>query len=152
MSEEPIDEFIGEMVGECLAVRIRALNRAVTALYDEALRPFGLRVGQMNLMVAIARMGTARPGDLCRVLCMERSTLSRDVEVMRRHGWLEVVDSAGGRTRPLQLTAKGQALLLAARPAWRSAQAKARALLGEEGSASIIRVVDRLWSGEGTRP
>ena len=71
---------------DCIAVRVRALNRAVTALYDEALRPHGLRVGQLNLLVAIARMGTARPGDLCRVLRMEKSTLSRDVEVMRRNG------------------------------------------------------------------
>src|SRR3954463_10177645 len=83
---------------DCIAVRVRALNRAVTALYDDALRPHGLRVGQLNLLVAVARMGTARPGDLCRVLLMEKSTLSRDVEVMRRNGWLEVEDS-GGRSR-----------------------------------------------------
>ena len=54
------------IAAECLAVRLRALNRAVTALYDDALRPHGLRVGQLNLLVAVARMGTARPGDLCR--------------------------------------------------------------------------------------
>src|SRR5437868_1565067 len=75
------------IAAECLAVRLRTLHRAVTALYDDALRPHGLRVGQLNLLVAVARMGIAKPGDLCRVLCMEKSTLSRDVEVMRRHGW-----------------------------------------------------------------
>src|SRR5436305_10748900 len=95
------DETPAEVIAaECLAVRVRALNRAVTALYDDALRPHGLRVGQLNLLVAVARMGTARPGDLCRVLCMEKSTLSRDVEVMRRNGWLEA-DETGGRSRPL---------------------------------------------------
>ena len=89
-----------------------ALNRAVTALYDEALRPHGLRVGQLNLLVAVARAGTARPGDLCRVLRMDKSTLSRDVDVMRRNGWLEVDDSADARARPLRLSA-------AATPCWR---------------------------------
>ena len=44
------------MAGECLAVRVRTLNRAVTALYDESLRPHGLRVGQLNLLVAVARL------------------------------------------------------------------------------------------------
>ena len=34
------------IAGECLGVRVRTLSRAVTALYDEALRPHGLRVGQ----------------------------------------------------------------------------------------------------------
>src|SRR5690349_17632646 len=111
---------------DCIAVRVRALNRAITALYDEALRPHGLRVGQLNLLVAIARFGTARPGDLCRTLRMEKSTLSRDIEVMRRKGWLQVDPSAGGRARPLQLTPAGRALLEAVLPAWRAAQARAK--------------------------
>ena len=134
-----------EIARDCIAVRLRALNRAVSALYDEALRPHGLRVGQLNLLVAIARMGVARPSDVCRVLQMDKSTLSRDVEVMRRNGWLEVDDSAGGRARPLRVTAEGQALLEAVLPAWRRAQEKAEALLGEPGAAAIARVVEGLW-------
>ncbi len=133
------------IAGECLAVRVRTLNRAVTALYDEALRPHGLRVGQLNLLVAVARMGTARPGDLCRLLQMDKSTLSRDVEVMRRNGWLEVDDSAGRRARPLKLTDRRSALLEAVVPAWRQAQEKARALIGDEATVALGQVVDRLW-------
>src|SRR3954469_804508 len=115
----PASEIIA---GECLAVRVRTLNRAVTALYDEALRPHGLRVGQLNLLAAVARMGTARPGELCRILRMDKSTLSRDVEVMRRNGWLEVEDSADARTRPLRLSLQGHELLESVVPAWRQAQ------------------------------
>src|SRR5436305_5311418 len=96
------------IAAECIAVRVRALNRAITALYDDALRPHGLRVGQLNLLVAVARMGTARPADLCRVLNMDKSTLSRDVEVMRRNGWLEVEEGAG-RGRPLLIFSDGRA-------------------------------------------
>src|SRR5215218_6338517 len=140
------------IAGECLGVRVRTLNRAVTALYDEALRPHGLRVGQLNLLVAIARMGTARPGDLCRLLRMDKSTLSRDVEVMRRNGWLEVDGSAGGRARPLRLNAAGQALLEAVLPAWRQAQARAKALIGDEGAAALARVVEGLWRAESVGP
>jgi DNA-binding MarR family transcriptional regulator len=130
---------------DCIAVRVRALGRAVTALYDDALRPHGVRIGQLNLLVAIARMGTARPGDLCRVLRMEKSTLSRDVELMRRNSWLEVDDSRGGRARPLRLTAAGQSLLEAVFPAWQRAQEKAKSLIGAEGTAAFARVVDNLW-------
>ena len=85
---------------ECLAVRVRTLNRAVTALYDEALRPHGLRVGQLNLLVAVARLGTAKPRDFCRTLQMDKTTVSRGIEVMRRNGWLELGDSADARARP----------------------------------------------------
>lgn len=140
----PVAELIA---GECLAVRVRTLNRAVTALYDEALRPHGLRVGQLNLLVAVARAGTARPGDLCRILRMDKSTLSRDVDVMRRNGWLEVDDSADARARPLRLSSGGHALLEAVVPAWRQAQEKAISLIGGEAAAALGLVVDRLWKG-----
>ena len=133
------------IAGECLGVRVRTLNRAVTALYDEALRPHGLRVGQLNLLAAVARMGTARPGDLCRFLRMDKSTLSRDVELMRRNGWLEVDGSGDKRARPLRISAEGRALLEAVVPAWQQAQKRARAMLGGEATAALGRAVDRLW-------
>src|SRR3954454_9369486 len=134
--ERPVAEVIA---AGCLAVRVRAVNRAVTALYDDVLRPHGLRVGQLNLLVAVARMGTARPGDLCRALCMDKSTLSRDVEVMRRNGWLEVED-AGGRSRPLRLSPEGQALLDRVAPAWRQAQAEACKLIGDDGAEALLGI------------
>jgi DNA-binding MarR family transcriptional regulator len=136
----------GEIARDCIAVRVRALNRVVTALYDEALRPLGLRAGQLNLLVAVALMGTARPGDVCRRLRMDKSTLSRDVEVLRRNGWLEVDDSAGGRARPLRLTPAGRSLLESALPAWRRAQERALDLIGDDGAAALARVIDGLPS------
>src|SRR3954471_24288797 len=153
MGSKKIRPAAAELIaGECLAVRVRTLNRAVTALYDEALRPHGLRVGQLKLLVAVARMGTARPGDLCRVLRMDKSTLSRDVEVMRRNGWLEVGDSADARARPLRPSAQGHALLEAVVPAWRQAQGEARGVMGGEAGEALGQVVDRLWKEGATDP
>jgi DNA-binding MarR family transcriptional regulator len=140
------------IAGQCLGVRVRTLNRAVSALYDEALRPHGLRVGQLNLLVAVARMGTARPGDLCRFLRMDKSTLSRDVELMRRNGWLEVDGSGDKRARPLRVSARGRALLEGVVPAWRQAQKRAEAMLGGEATAALGRAVDRLWREGATKP
>jgi DNA-binding MarR family transcriptional regulator len=132
------------IAGECLAFRVRALNRVVTTLYDEALRPHGLRVGQLNLLVAVAMLGQARPGDLCRLLQMDKSTLSRDVTVMRRNGWLEVDDSADARARPLKVSVAGHALLEQVVPAWRQAQEKAETLIGAEAKEALGRAADRL--------
>src|SRR3954462_9402686 len=95
------------MASDCIAVRVRLINRVVTAVYDEALRPHGLRVSQANVLAAVARMGAARPGDVFRVLRLEKSTLSRDVEVMKREGWLESDPPAGGRNQVLRLTPAG---------------------------------------------
>lgn len=136
---------------DCLAVRLRTLNRAVNAVYDEALRAHGLRVGQLNLLVVVARMGIARPGDLCRIFRMDKSTLSRDVELIRRNGWLEVEDAPDARARPLKLSAKGLALLDSVFPAWQQAQDKAKALIGRQATVALRDVVDRIWNETKTR-
>ena len=75
---------------DCIAVRMRMLNRVITNLYDEALRPLGVKVSQMNILVATAKLVLARPAQVCEILQLDTSTLSRNVERMRARGWLEV--------------------------------------------------------------
>jgi DNA-binding MarR family transcriptional regulator len=133
------------ITSECVSVRLRSLNRSLTSVYEEALRPLGLRVGQLNIIVAVACMGVAKPVDLCRLLCMDKSTLSRDVKVMQRHGWLEEGTGEDARTRPLRITPAGSDLLEKCLPAWRAAQTKAKDLLGDEGTAILFRAAGARW-------
>jgi DNA-binding MarR family transcriptional regulator len=126
---------------ECVAFRMRALNRLVTGAYDDALRPLGLRVGQLSILAAIACMKEAKPAALCATLRMEKSTLSRDVKVLVRQGWVEECPAADARARPLRLSTAGARLLEKSLPAWRNAQAKAKKMLGEAGTAALFRAV-----------
>ena len=122
-----------EIAQECLAVRLRKINRVVTNTYDQALRPLGLKVSQMNILVVAERLGTARPGDIGRVLDIEASTLSRNLERMRRRGWIEALeDESDARSQPFRLTAEGRRLLADAYPAWRLAQDQAAQELGAD--------------------
>ncbi|HEX8149879.1 MAG TPA: MarR family winged helix-turn-helix transcriptional regulator [Pyrinomonadaceae bacterium] len=124
---------------ECVAVRLRLLTRSVTRLYNEALRPHGLTVSQMNILVAVSCYGEARPRDVCRVLHLDKSTLSRDVERMRANGWLETTPGVDGRTSLFSVTGAGKALLRKVTPAWEEAQRRAVELLGESEIAALGR-------------
>src|SRR6266850_5512233 len=88
----------------CIAVRLRLLNRVVTNYYDEALRPLGLKVSQLNILVVTARLGLVRPAQVCEILQLDTSTLSRNVERMRSNSWLEVVPDEDARAQPFRLT------------------------------------------------
>jgi DNA-binding MarR family transcriptional regulator len=132
---------------DCLAVRVRLINRVVTAVFDEAFRPHGLRVSQANILVTVARMGEARPSNICRLLRLEKSTLSRDVEVMKRQGWLESEPPDGGRNQVVRLTTSGQDLLARTRPAWEAAQEEAGRLIGDSGVVSLKQIAARLGFG-----
>ena len=129
---------------ECIAVRVRLINRVVTSVYDEALRPFGLRASQANLLAAVALMDEARPAEVSRALRIEKSTLSRDVELLKRNGWVESDPPAGGRNQTIRLTPAGRGLLGRIRPPWEGAQAEARRLIGADGEAALRLLASRL--------
>ena len=128
----------------CIALRLRLLNRGVTNLYDDALRPLGLKVSQLNLLVVTAKLGLAQPAKVCDLLQLDPSTLSRNVERMRAKGWLEVVPGEDARTQPFRLTTQGRRLLESAVPAWEQAQQQAGELLGEDGVALLTRTASKL--------
>lgn len=123
--------MIDKIASECVAVRLRMLNRVITNIYDDALRPLDLKVSQMNILVAAAKMGTARPIEVCQHLHLDISTLSRNVERMKARGWLEVVPDDDGRSQPFRLTSQGRKLLKKAIPAWSEAQQQVKKVLGE---------------------
>src|SRR5947199_6477632 len=102
----------------CIAVRLRLLNRVVTNFYDDALRPLGLKVSQLNILIVTARLGLARPAKVCEVLQLDTSTLSHNLKRMLANGWLEVVPEEDARTQPFRLTAAGRSLIEKAGPAW----------------------------------
>jgi DNA-binding MarR family transcriptional regulator len=135
--DKPTGNIIDTIAGSCIAVRLRLLNRVVTNLYDDALRPLGLKVSQLNILVVAARLGLARPARVCEILQLDTSTLSRNVKPLQAHGWLEVVPDEDARAQPFRLTPKGRRLIEKAVPAWEEAQRRAAELLGGEGVALL---------------
>ena len=142
--DRPRSSSIDTIAGNCIAVRLRLLNRVVTNLYDDALRPLGLKVSQLNLLIVTAKLGLARPAEVCEILQLDASTLSRNVERMRAHGWLEVVPGEDARTQPFRLTPRGRRLIERAAPAWEEAQRQAEDLLGDEGIALLNKAARKV--------
>jgi DNA-binding MarR family transcriptional regulator len=133
-----------EIEGACLAVRLRALNRALTSVYDDHLRPFGLKTSQLNVLVAIESAGALQPVQLAEALSLEKSTVSRNVDKLAARGWVECAPARRGRGQSLRLTASGRRLLSAVAPAWRSAQERAVEALGDEGAIALRDLHGRL--------
>ena len=131
----------------CLMFRVRALSRALTAIYEEELRPLGLKASQMSVMTAIAARGEERPSTLADAIVLEPSSLSRILDVMRRNGWVETApDPDDERARLVRMTDAGNAIYAEAGPLWRKAQARARKLLGREDAEVFAELANRSLS------
>jgi DNA-binding MarR family transcriptional regulator len=136
-----------ENARSCLLFRVRALSRTLTALYEEELRPLGLKASQMSVMTAVAAKGEERLSTLADRIALEPSSLSRILDVMRRNGWVETVtDPDDERARLVRMTAAGNALYADACPLWRRAQTRARQLLGREDAEVFAELVNRSLS------
>jgi DNA-binding MarR family transcriptional regulator len=149
--DKPVNSSIDTIARTCIAVRLRLLNRVVTNLYDDALRPLGLKVSQLNILIVTAKLGLARPAKVCEILQLDASTLSRNVERMRAHGWLEAVPDEDARAQPFRLTPQGMRLIEKAVPAWEEAQQQARELLGNEGIALLDKAATKLGGPRAAR-
>ena len=130
----------------CIAGRLRLLNRVVTNLYDDALRPFGVKLSQGNVLAVTAKLGVARPAEVCGILELDTSTLSRTVERMVANGWLGILPDDDGRSHPFRLTDEGKRLMEKAIPAWEQAQAEAKKLLGDDGLRLLDAAIKRVKS------
>src|SRR5262249_47089828 len=146
--DQPKTSTIDTIARNCIAVRLRLLNRVVTNFYDDALRPLGLKVSQLNILVVTGKLGMARPAQVCDILHLDPSTLSRNVKPLQAHGWLEVVPDEDARAQPFRLTPRGRQLVEKAVPAWEEAQLQATELLGIEGMA-VLELAAKKLGGPG---
>lgn len=139
-----VSDIAARIMGECTAYRLRIINRAISKLYDDALRPYELRVAQLNTLVAVMEAEGLTPNELSVRMHMDASTVSRNVERMCNSGWLKLVDIDDARSHEIQITEKGMRLIADVAPAWEAAQREAEELLGATIIKAIARGADRL--------
>ena len=125
-------------------MRSRLIGRTVTGIYDDALRPVGVTAGQLNILAVVVRRGPVSPGEVARRLNIEKSTMSRNVERMKRNGWLAIRPGASARSQELRVTELGRRILVEAEPLWREAQRRTREILGTGGTEGIHRLADTI--------
>ena len=125
------------MAAECIAFRVRALSRVITNLYDAALEPFGITVNQATMLIMLSLVGEATPGRIVKGLYMEKSTVSRNLDRMKKQGWIEARGRDGGKEQIITVTAAGKNLLASMHEVWQKAQKEAIELLGEQGVTAV---------------
>ena len=136
------------IVDNCLSVRLRLINRKLGSLYDEVLRPHGIKASQLNILVAVSAHGQANSYQLCKMLHMDASTFSRALTRLRKRGWLKAEPSGKGKILRIEITGSGVDKIEQVYPDWQRAQEKAVETLGELLSEMIIYSVDEYILGQ----
>ncbi|HTC42362.1 MAG TPA: MarR family winged helix-turn-helix transcriptional regulator [Candidatus Acidoferrales bacterium] len=116
----------------CMCGNFRRTSRALTQLYQNALRPFGMRATQLTILQALTRTGEVSQRKLGEILAMDSTSLTRTLAIMRRRGWIQERPGKDRRERLLRLANPGQKQLERVLPAWEKVQSRLRRKLGEQ--------------------
>lgn len=112
-------EVVMHVAKTCLCLHTQRAARALARIFDTALKPFGLSNGQFSLLMALNRPEPPAIGELASFLAMDRTSLTAALKPLERRGLVGIAaDKADRRSRRIQITAEGVALLRAAIPTW----------------------------------
>lgn len=135
----------------CTCSELRRAARAVTLLYDNAFRSSGLLSTQLGVLHVIYKSDSIRISHLAKELGMDRTTLTRNLSVLQRQGFIKISSGKDNRTRIVAITNKGRTTIAKAIPLWNEVQNKVKEQMGETlwnelmvNLSQFVKVADQL--------
>jgi DNA-binding MarR family transcriptional regulator len=128
----------------CMCGSFRRAARALTQLYEAALRPLALRATQFTILQALSQAGEVSQGRLGEMLAMDSTSLTRTLAIMVRKGWISERRGSDRRERRLRLSRPGEAKLKRALPVWDEVQSRVRREVGEKAWNDLPRLTQQV--------
>lgn len=130
----------------CLTFNLQRAARRLAREMEAALEPEGLSAQQFATLTLLAGLGPQPMTKLAEHVGADRTTLTRNVNVLKRRGLLEDAAADDPRAHCLQISHAGRACLDRALPRWRAQQERTLARLGEDRAQGLLEAA-RLLSG-----
>jgi DNA-binding MarR family transcriptional regulator len=130
----------------CMCASFRRSARAMTQLYENELRPLGLRATQLTILQVLSRAGEIPQGKLGEILAMDSTSLTRTLAIMLQRGWLTERRGEDKRERWLGLNSAGEAQLRRVQPVWEKVQSRLRRQLGTHNWNDFLKLTQQLTS------
>lgn len=132
-----MDDYLKNMAGNCLAARIKVLDRAISGVYNRAFARHGLKVTQVNILVTLAALGPTEVKPLCAVLSTDASTMSRALARIEKKGFIKSEPAGIGKILKISVTEEGLDVLKRVYPDWQHAQEQVAEMLGSDTIEAI---------------
>lgn len=110
------------ILATCVCLNLRKASRAITQMYDQALKPSGLRSTQLPVLVTLVSTSQTTVNRLADDLMMDRTSLSRLLQPLVAQSLIKMAPGKDRRTRELSITPLGRECVAAAIPMWERVQ------------------------------
>src|SRR5919198_3659700 len=146
-TRDTIQQRMGRLAQEgasCVCFNIRKAARAVTQLYDERLRPFGLGSTQLSILGKTLILEPVTVTRLAEATVTDRTTLTRNLRLLEQQGFIRVDLGNDRRERQVRLTDRGREVLAQVYPIWQEVQAEVATRFGSERLARLLSELSAL--------
>ncbi len=128
----------------CLNANLRKASRAILSMYMDEMRESGIQGTQFTLLSTISGFGKAKITDLANFMGMDQTTVTRNINVLKKDGYVVAIPGEDKRTRLVELTPKGEQVVQQTYPMWLEAQTKLWDQLGEEKAAAFLQMAQEI--------
>ena len=119
---QPTGSFKYRKLKNCKCFKIRKASRLITQIYDKKLQPLNLKITQFSILSFIASSGEKNLIKLANELYMDRTTLTRGLEILQKKKYVKNLGGKDSRKRIVTLTEDGLDILDKAIPLWMEAE------------------------------
>lgn len=128
----------------CVTFNLQRATRSLIRAFEAAARDSGLTAPQFSTLSLLEGFGQVSVTGLAEKLGTDRTTLTRNLDVLARKGWIAEVPAEDGRLHVWTLTDAGKHRLAMALPVWQAFQAGLVERIGEGQVRSILETLTKL--------
>jgi DNA-binding MarR family transcriptional regulator len=107
---------------QCVCTAARRRSRDLTRAFEKAMRGSGVRGTQFTLLATLVQTGPIPTTRLADLQGLERTTLTRNLRLLVRDGFVRIDEGEDRRVRKVTITASGEEVARRAFPFWKKAQ------------------------------
>lgn len=115
---------------QCISARINIIKRKVDGIYRNHLSVLDITESQSSILLVLNEYKTLSQGQLAKILCLERSSLSRNLTRLKERGYIK---GTPDYHPTIALTAKGEKFMGVLLPVWDRAMLEIDGIIGNEG-------------------
>ena len=147
MIRDTPQERMGKLAQEgssCVSFNIRKAARAVTQMYDERMRSFGLRSTQLSILAKTLILEPVTVTRLAEATVTDRTTLTRNLRLLEKQELIRIGMGHDRREREMRLTDRGREVLAQVYPIWKEVQVEVAKRFGSERLARLLSELSAL--------
>ena len=134
-----------KQLSECSCNMMRKSARKITQFYENNLREAGIKPTQFSILATLANTGPIQLTQLADRLVLERTSLTRNLNVLERNTWIDIqAGEEDSRQRVVSLTRNGYKQLDCAIPYWQKAQKAIAKDMGQETITGLRTTLDEM--------